>query len=147
IVMTGGEDVHPSHYGATPDPAQEYSASRDAFELALAQLAHERKVPTLGICRGMQVMNTALGGTLIEDIPTTTWHAPVISGEGQLAYRHPVRFTGDSAIAGAYGVTERDTNTIHHQAIANVADGLRITGTAPDGIAEAAESTDAHWLF
>ncbi|WP_217131698.1 gamma-glutamyl-gamma-aminobutyrate hydrolase family protein [Leucobacter chinensis] len=147
LVMTGGQDVHPSRYGAQADPEQEYSEARDEFEFALALAAREMRLPTLAICRGLQVANVAFGGTLIEDIEPTAWHERVVSTAEQLDRRHPVTLDATSALAAAYGVTEREINTIHHQSVGMPARGLRVTGMAPDGVVEAVESTDPEWQF
>lgn len=147
LLMTGGQDVDPKHYGGKPDASQDYSVSRDEFELDLARSAFDQRLPTLGICRGLQVMNIALGGTLIEDIPPSEWHAPLVSGEEQLTLRHPVKFEPQSALAEIYAGTERIINTIHHQSVAEVAEPLTVVGTAPDGIVEAVEALHSEWLF
>jgi Predicted glutamine amidotransferases len=72
LVLTGGEDVDPGHYGAAPHAALgDVHAARDSFELALVRAAHARKLPTLAICRGVQIVNVALGGSLVQDLPAS----------------------------------------------------------------------------
>ena len=147
LVLTGGEDIDPAEFGEAPHASVSgVHAARDAYELALARAAAEHRIPTLAICRGIQVMNVALGGTLIQDIPSQSPsdipHAP----EGRREERtHAVRIDPKSRLAGIVGATEISTNSSHHQSVARVGDGLHVTGRAPDGIVEAMESTDRAW--
>lgn len=147
LILTGGEDVDPSHYGAAPHPRLgEVHAERDAFELALARAARDRRLPTLAICRGVQVMNVALGGTLVQDLPSE-WTDPLAhDGTWDRDTRvHPARVTPGSTLAGALGATELMVNSMHHQSLARVAPGTRVVAEAPDGVIEAVESTDERW--
>lgn len=146
LVLSGGEDVHPSRYGADAQEGQSYDPDRDEFEIALARGARERGLPTLAICRGLQVTNVALGGTLVVDIPISDDHRPVVSTEEQLQARHPITIAEDSRLAALYGSTSRVVNTIHHQAIDTPAPGLRGVAWAPDGVIEAVEF-DGDWPF
>jgi putative glutamine amidotransferase len=148
LVLTGGGDVDPLRYGGTPvDSVYDVDPARDEFEIGLVHAARERSLPTLAICRGTQVLNVALGGTLIEDIgrwdPDALHHW--IDGTGATVPQHGIDLAADSILASALGVTELEVNTIHHQAIGRLGDGLRSAGTAPDGIVEAIESDDAAW--
>ncbi|TAM57980.1 gamma-glutamyl-gamma-aminobutyrate hydrolase family protein [bacterium] len=143
VVMTGGPDLAPAYYGIQqPHPSVELGqAERDAFELELARLALARDVPVLGICRGLQVMNVALGGTLVQDIhaelPTAAEHqqqypqagaAPRPRGERT----HGVTIAPDSLLARALGsATQRvDVNSMHHQAVGRVAPELLVVARA-----------------
>lgn len=146
LVLAGGADVSPPSYGQTPlKDAWRGDAVRDAYECQLVRLALVRGIPVLGICRGIQLLNVALGGTLWQDINTQV--------EGTLVHRdwhrydengHDVRVLGDSWVGRVYdGRGTLTVNSIHHQAIAELAPGLRATAWAPDGIIEAVESTDA----
>ncbi len=117
LVLSGGEDVHPSRYGAAPQEGKNYDPSRDGYELALARGARERGLPVLAICRGLQVSNIAFGGSLIVDIPTTADHQPVRGADQQLAARHPITLAEGSRLAALYGTRNRVVNTIHHQSI------------------------------
>jgi putative glutamine amidotransferase len=147
LVLTGGEDVDPEHFGQTAH-AQTTTphARRDGYELALAREAHERRIPTLAICRGAQVVNVALGGTLIQDIPS---QRPSDIGHDQSDRRtervHAVEVEHGSHLARILGDTTIATNSSHHQSIDRLGRGLRITATAPDGIVEAFEPTDPAW--
>lgn len=147
LVLTGGEDVDPRLFGEEPNPATgEPHAARDAYELSLARTAYEQRVPTLAICRGAQVMNVALGGTLIQDIPSQ--HPSEINHDPKDRRNeriHAIDVAPESRLADIFGTTEAAANSSHHQSIERVADALRITARSPDGIVEAAESKDPAW--
>ena len=147
LVLTGGEDVDPSLYGATPHPKLgDIHAGRDDFELALARAAHARRLPTLAICRGIQVINVALGGTLIQDIPSEWPRALVHDAAGARDERvHSVSVSSQSALAEALGVLELPVNSFHHQSVTDVPAQFRVVATAPDGIIEGIESADTSW--
>jgi putative glutamine amidotransferase len=142
LVLTGGEDVDPARYGAEPHPQLgTVHAERDATELALFDGARERRLPTLAICRGIQVMNVALGGTLIQDIPTQRPSAIAHDGDGPRSERtHTVTITGPSRLADALGATEIIVNSFHHQAVDTPASDAVVTATANDGVIEAIET-------
>lgn len=146
IVLTGGEDVAPAEYGATNAGSHEPHFDRDKFELALVRLAHERNLPVLAICRGVQVVNVALGGTLMQDIPT---ECPSTINHDQSEQRslrvHDVYVESGSKLANAIGATKIVVNSSHHQAVANVAEGLAITARSPDGIIEGVEWQGDFW--
>lgn len=146
IVLTGGEDVDPAEYGAVSKGSQPPHAERDRFELTLARLAHERNVPTLAICRGIQVVNVALGGTLVQDIPT---ELPSQINHDQPDHRtarlHDVYVEAGSKLANAVGATKIVVNSSHHQAVATLAEGLAITAKSTDGIVEGVEWQGDFW--
>ncbi|GAA5082591.1 putative glutamine amidotransferase [Thermocatellispora tengchongensis] len=143
VVLSGGEDVDPRRYGGTPSPFQTpLDPDRDEYELTLLRAALDRRLPLLAICRGAQLLNVALGGTLVP-------HLPPDSGEGHsyLGYprgrrSHAVRIAEDSRTAGVLG-TDLVVNSYHHQAVDRVGAGLRAVGHAPDGVVEAIEMDDA----
>lgn len=147
IVLTGGEDVDPARYAARPAAATtSVHARRDECELALARLAHERRIPTLAICRGIQVVNVAFGGTLVQDIPTERPSEIRHDLSEKRAERvHDVRVDPDSKLGAALGAESIQVNSSHHQAIARVADRLRVSARAPDGIIEGAEWVADEW--
>ncbi len=148
LVLSGGGDIDPGRYGGDPHEAV-YAVDplRDEFELALARGAAQRRLPTLAICRGMQIANVAFGGTLFEDIGAQTPDALEHRRHGQAAteHQHTVELDPDSTTAKALGKDLIDANTIHHQALRVVAGQFRITGHAPDGVIEAMEPIDASW--
>jgi putative glutamine amidotransferase len=147
LVLTGGEDLDPAHYGDDPHPATgPVSARRDGTELSLARAARDRNLPTLAICRGIQVVNVALGGTLLQDIPTQRTSAANHDPDTERHDRvHPVRITPDSRLARAIGVSQIVVNSFHHQAVDRLGDSLCIVGVAPDGVIEAVEAVDPSW--
>jgi putative glutamine amidotransferase len=147
VVLTGGEDVDPAEYGAETSP-ETYAPhhQRDAFELAMVRLAHERRLPTLAICRGIQVANVALGGTLVQDIPSECPAAIDHERSEERDMRvHEVSIDRGSKLAAAVGATVISVNSSHHQALARVADGLRVSARATDGIIEGAEWEGDEW--
>jgi len=152
IVLSGGEDVDPVHFGASPHPALgPVHAARDAWELALVAEARRRGTPTLAICRGIQLLNVALGGTLVQHIPAERpTELPHDASERRAERVHDVDLDGASRLAealGARGERRITANSSHHQSIDRVADGLRVVACAPDGIVEGAESVTDWWAL
>jgi putative glutamine amidotransferase len=146
LLLTGGEDVAPELYGQSVHPTVESHPARDATEVALCLGARRRSLPTLAICRGIQVMNVALGGTLIQDIPSQCAHAIAHDPDVERSARvHEVCVDPDSRLARALGTSRLKSNSSHHQALDRVADPLRVTAHATDGIVEGAESPDENW--
>jgi putative glutamine amidotransferase len=150
VVLTGGEDVDPAEYGATTGPKTEKPhRQRDKYELALVGLAHDRRIPTLAICRGIQLANVALGGTLVQDIASECPSALEHDRSDERTMRvHDVDIDDDSMLARAVGDTHITVNSSHHQALARIGDGLRVTARSPDGIIEGVEwQRDDWWLL
>jgi putative glutamine amidotransferase len=144
LVIAGGPDVDPDRYGAERHPRTGGArAERDEWELALVRAALDRDLPLLGICRGMQVLNTALGGTLVQHLPDVVGsdvHAPLVGAHG----RHAVRLEAGSRLAAICG--ERcEIATHHHQAVDVLGAGLVARGWADDGTIEAVEAEDRTW--
>jgi putative glutamine amidotransferase len=142
LVVTGGVDVAPALYGQDPHPTvTAVSDERDLFEIALVREAILRDLPLLGICRGMQVMNVALGGTLIQDLPalvgTGVSHDHTV--EGRDAVAHAVSVAPGCRLASLVGAGELAVNSFHHQAVERLGEGLVETARAPDGVIEAME--------
>ncbi|HEY3279693.1 MAG TPA: gamma-glutamyl-gamma-aminobutyrate hydrolase family protein [Gemmatimonadales bacterium] len=147
LVLTGGEDVEPARYGAAPHPKlQDTDPARDAAELALIAAARERRLPVLAICRGIQILNVALGGTLFQDLDSERPGPVPHAGEET---RHEVRVEPGSLLERTLGVAAATVNSRHHQALRDVAPGLRAVAWAEDGVIEAAEPTDpaAPWTL
>jgi putative glutamine amidotransferase len=137
LVLTGGEDVDPARYGAAPHPKLgETDPARDAVELALIGRAHERGLPILAICRGIQLLNVALGGTLYQDLPSERPSGIHHSGP---AARHALRVEAGSRLHGAVGAAATSVNSRHHQAIRDLAPALRATAWAADDLIEGVE--------
>ena len=160
VVLTGGVDVDPIRYGGNPEHSRnerdEYRAERDDFEIALARRIRDRGIPTLGICRGLQIVNVAFGGTLIEDLADELGDAsPIdhrqtnVAGIERTDYAsgHDVEVTLGSALARLVGAQKFATNSIHHQAIRDVGDGLVVVGRTSDGVVEAVDAVLAHPFF
>lgn len=149
LLLSGGQDLTRATRGLTssPDEAADTDPARDAFERALLHGARAAGTPVLGICRGLQLTNVVLGGTLIEDIEHTAVHPVQDTPEAFLGDRHDVALVPGTALADVYGTDRRSVNTIHHQAVDAVAPGLIVSARADDGIIEAAESGAASWPF
>jgi putative glutamine amidotransferase len=148
VILAGGGDIAPERYrGNAHELNYGVDARRDALELALARELVKRRQPTLAICRGMQIVNVALGGTLIE-------HLPAVVGE-QVLHRKPprdptphvVHIEPGSRLAQLTGVTELQPMSWHHQAIRDVAHGLKVVARAPDQTIEAVELPEQPWLI
>lgn len=151
LLLAGGEDIDPGSYGAPrhpklgdPDPLQ------DDVEIKLTQWALRDGKPVLAICRGIQLLNVALGGTLYQDIPSEIEgalnHNESTDREDMTHLAHPIVIERDSRLAGLLGATEAMVNTLHHQALRNVAPALRVTARAPDGVVEAVEAMSSGWV-
>lgn len=139
VLLTGGGDVAPSRYGAMP-VAETHSVDpmRDAFEIRLIQAAIAADVPLLATCRGMQVLNVAMGGSLVQHVPHATGQAHDHPDRWREAV-HKVKVEPDSHLAEALGATEVAVNSIHHQAVDRAAPGTRAVAWADDDTVEAIE--------
>ena len=147
LVLTGGEDIDPRHYGLRAHPALgDVHAGRDSFELALVRAAMARRLPTLAICRGIQIANVALGGTLVQDLPSEWPGALQHEGTWPRDQRvHGVRVEARSRLAKSLGAEKLTVNSFHHQAVASLAPGLTAVAHAPDGVIEGVEWTGDDW--
>lgn len=149
VLLTGGGDVDPARFGEPRHPtASEISPARDTLELELTHWALERGVPFLAICRGLQVLNVALGGSLLQDIPSDLPPALDHSQKAlQQARRdqpvHHVKVQEGSRLAGILGTLDVDVNSFHHQALKALGRGLTPVAWSPDGIVEGAEMQDS----
>lgn len=142
LLLSGGGDIAPECYGEEPIPqCQPPEPERDVLELALARWSLEHGLPTLGICRGMQLLNVASGGTLYQDIATQQPEAQQHerSSLPRDTRAHTIRVHPDSQLAAILGTTEHPVNSLHHQAVRALGRGVHIVAQAPDGIAEGME--------
>ena len=144
LLLSGGNDVDPSLYGAQPDEhTKDISPRRDAQELLLLKWALSDHVPVLGICRGMQLMNVALGGSLHQDIasklPGSVNHTATVDKEDFTYLAHKLKLDPKSKLAGILGAEDIKTNALHHQSVNKLSDQLIATAWAEDGIIEAVE--------
>jgi len=151
LLLAGGVDIDPSHYGESPHPALgEVDERRDWVELALTRWALADGLPVLGICRGIQTLNVAAGGSLWQDIaaqvPDALRH-PYYPNYPYNRLSHSARLEPDSRLAKILGDLELEVNSLHHQAARDVGKGLRVTARSPDGIIEGLESQDEAWVI
>lgn len=142
LMLTGGEDIAPLVYNAEPRPELGgVDLNRDRWEIALLNASEERSIPVLGICRGIQVMNVARGGTLIQDIQAETdsmiGHAPTHLPMESL--HHTIEIEPSSRLASIFETQSLVVNSFHHQAIKTLGDNLRVTARSSDQIIEAVE--------
>lgn len=150
IILAGGADIDPSSYGAEPHPATTGTVpERDHFEIALAKRAMERDLPLLGICRGMQLMNVAQGGTLIQHVPDTHGHEDHRRNVGTFENSdHDVRLEPGSLAARAAGEERHGTKSHHHQGVDVLGTGLVVTGWADvDELPEAIEAPERRFAL
>jgi len=141
LLLIGGGDVDPALYGEAAHPRTGgIDGDRDVFELAMVRAAIERELPVLGVCRGAQLINVALGGSLRQD---------VVSDAGNhwsgFEPAHPVHLEPGSLLSMIYERTELKVNSLHHQAVARPGEGLRPTAWSPDLVVEAVEH-EANWI-
>jgi putative glutamine amidotransferase len=143
LVLAGGVDIAPESYGAEPHPATNGTVpERDRAEIALTRRAVERDIPVLGICRGMQLLNVALGGTLDQHVPDGVGHEEHRRNVGTFEGNgHAVRLNQGSLAARAAGEEQHETLSHHHQAVATIGAGLAVTGYSElDELPEAIEA-------
>ena len=158
LVLAPGRDIDPARYGQAPDPLlAAIEPRRDEFELALVPRALERGLPILGICRGMQVLNVALGGTMVQDVRLVSEWSGHPSDPGWRSWkrleqaslegspeipehpRHEIAIERPSILFDTLGALTASVDSFHHQAIGELGEGLRATAVAPDGVIEAIE--------
>jgi putative glutamine amidotransferase len=152
VLLTGGGDIAPSYYRVAPHPkTNPPDATRDAFELKLAELAISADMPLFGVCRGLQVINVTAGGTLIQDIPSEVNNAlPHEVNNPLYAIAHDVWLTRGSLLSKMMQeqlgeADELKVNSRHHQAVKDVASGFEVAATAPDGVIEAIERPEGRF--
>lgn len=140
LVLTGGEDVHPERYGAEVTGARGMSPERDAMEHALLFQALERRIPVLAICRGMQLLNVALGGTLYQDL-ATDFNDSIDHDQWRDfgGFVHSVTVEGEQLLGNVFSNGRTDQNSAHHQGVSTLAGDLCPVAWAPDGLIEAVE--------
>lgn len=153
LIFSGGSDFDPALYGDTEVHETTYGIDpeRDSYELALLKLANAQDKPFLGICRGIQAMNVALGGTLIQDVPTAIGseieHRQQALGKSITEVGHDVAVAEGSILANIVESTAIAVNSFHHQSIASVAPAAEIIATSGDGVVEAIVVPDRHFAL
>jgi putative glutamine amidotransferase len=157
LMLTGGDDVEPARYGETAhETVVEAEPGRDEFEIALVNAARAREMPLFAICRGVQVLNVACGGTLVQDIPSQVKgalpHSLKVPPNEPYSLAHEVWLDKDTLLCKL--MCERlsdadacEVNSRHHQAIKDVAAGFKVSATAPDGVIEAIEDPAARFCL
>jgi len=143
VVLPGGGDIDPLSYGDAPQTDTLYGMrpESDLFEVALVREAAKRKMPILGICRGLQVINVAFGGTLHQDLPE---HPQDLAGRA-FAPHYRTAVAPGSRLHRVVGRAEIVVNSLHHQGVKDVGEGLRVVATAKDGVVESIEAESPAW--
>jgi putative glutamine amidotransferase len=149
ILVSGGDDIDPATYGEENTDSMRISRAADDFEIAIVAAARRQDKPLLAICRGLQLLNVWLGGTLDQEVTSEGGVHELISRnpEEMNARRHVVTFEDGSIISRIYGAEEAKVNTLHHQGIARVADGLIVEGRTDDGLVEAGRVAGDWWAL
>lgn len=150
IVFSGGIDLQPSLYGASKHPAEdEYDPKLDEFEMTMASWALQEDIPVLAVCRGMQLINVLLGGTLYQDIPSQCSGAlnHCRRDQPRTALTHTVLVEEGSLMERVLGTRLLSVNSLHHQAIKDLGKGVRISGRAEDGLAELLELPEQRFVL
>jgi putative glutamine amidotransferase len=150
LLLSGGDDVDPALYGRSPHPKlRDVDRRRDEFELALVREALRRDRPVLAICRGQQVLNVALGGTLLQDIPSELGVVADHDASGERTERrHAVEVLAHTRLHAILGRSDLDVNSIHHQAVDRLGEGLAISARSPrDGVIEGIEVPGARFVL
>ncbi len=148
LILSGGGDIDPAHYnGKRHESNYGIDHERDALELGLARRVVESELPALGICRGAQVFNVALGGTLIEHIPDEVGETVLHRAPPREATRHGVKLDPESLLSRILGCAEFEATSWHHQALRAVAEGFETAAFAADGTIEAIEMPEHPWLI
>jgi putative glutamine amidotransferase len=152
LLFAGGEDVDPAQYGAAPHSSLgKTNPAQDEVEVALARRAVADGKPVLGICRGVQLLNVALGGSLYQDIGSEIAgaldHQESIERRDMSHLAHPIGLAEGSWLAACLDTSQIAVNTLHHQSLKEIAPGLRVTARAPDGVVEAVEGAGAGFVL
>lgn len=151
LLISGGDDVHPQTYGEEPTVSKGIDRDVDRFEIALIEAARETDTPVLAICRGLQILNVALGGTLLQEVTSAGGVHELIDDETDAEemndWRHIVRFEPGSVISSLYDGDEAKVNTLHHQGIDRLAPDLIVEGRSDDGLIEAVRCEGSWWAL
>lgn len=150
VLISGGDDLDPATYGKEPAGSKSFDPEVDEFEIALVAAARRQGKPVLAICRGLQLLNAAMGGTLEQEITSPGGIHDTFDGvspDEMNARRHTIHFEADSVLADLFGSTEAKVNSLHHQGIADLGDGLVVEGTADDGLIEAVRCEGNWWAI
>ncbi len=147
VLLPGGVDINPSAYGAQPHPTSEWDDRVDDLEFRLARWALERRLPILGICRGLQVLNVVLGGSLVQDLPSQRPQGLEHPRRGpRFSLTHRLTLVPGGRLATALGESEVAVNSLHHQGLERLAPGLIPSARAEDGLIEGVEMEGEEWV-
>lgn len=147
LLLVGGEDVQPSLYGETPNETVRHTnPHRDSLEITLIHQAVKYHKAILGICRGLQIINVAFGGSLYQDIPTDFPQSNIhhLNHDRQWKPAHKINISHDSRLYKVLRVDTADVTSSHHQSAKRIADGFKVTAVADDGVVEGIESAKYH---
>lgn len=149
VLISGGDDVDPSGYGAENTASTKTDPAVDRFEVALLEAARTADKPVLAICRGLQILNVSFGGTLHQEVTSLGGTHELIGDdhEEMNARRHVVTFEPGSLLSGIYEASETKVNTLHHQGVDSLADGLVVEGKTDDGLIEAVRWDGDWWVL
>lgn len=149
VLVSGGDDIDPATYGEVNTTSTKVSEDADIFEIAVVEAARRQEKPLLAICRGLQLLNVAFGGTLQQEVTSDGGVHDLISDdhEAMNERRHVVVFEADSILSGMYGTREAKVNTLHHQGVGKLAEGLIVEGRTDDGLVEAARCDGSWWAL
>jgi putative glutamine amidotransferase len=151
LLLSGGDDVDPASYGEELTATKRHDGSVDRFEIALIEAARNQGKPILAICRGLQILNVALGGSLRQEVNGESDAHPGIgkdmTAQDWDARSHVVQFEDDSILGALYGSSEAKVNSLHHQGIAKLAADLVVEGRTDDGLIEAARYQGDWWVL
>jgi putative glutamine amidotransferase len=151
VLLPGGPDIDPSYYDAVRHPLTvEVDDLRDQLELTITRWAVQDDLPVFGICRGHQVLNVALGGTLVQDISAelgSTLPHDIPADTPRSTLVHDVKIDDESHLASILGATSVHVNSLHHQSVEKPAPGILVSAYASDGVIEALESPDHHFVL
>ena len=148
LILAGGGDIDPARYnGSTHTEVYMVDHERDDLEISLVQAVIQKQLPTLAICRGVQILNTACGGSLYTHLPDDVGEKIHHRRPPRNPVPHDVLVSRDSKLATILGTTQLSPMSWHHQAIDRVAENLRVVACAPDGVVEACEMDEHRWLI
>jgi len=151
VLISGGDDLDPASYGVEVKGSKDYSKAVDDFEIAVIKTARNQGKPVLAICRGLQALNVALGGTIDQEVLESGTIHELINQESDpdelSARRHVVHLEPDSILAGLYGSAEAKVNSLHHQGVGELAADLVVEGRTADGLIEAARCDGTWWAL
>ncbi len=146
LILTGGHDIHPRFYGREDYmkllEKEDVNEKRDEFEFKIIQEALKANMPILGICRGMQVFNVAMGGSMIPDVKSEGYHEHAKTKDGK-DRRHKITIEKETTLHWIVETTKGEVNSAHHQAVDAIGSGLKVTARSPDGIVEGLEWADS----